>query len=395
MGTLTVTPATDLRAGLFRDFVESFGRGADSRTTRTYIGNLRQFAAWMRYEDIRRPAKQDILSYRDFLSGEHPAIRLDPGSPSGWSYRTDRRGFRQTVICKPATVTMYMNSVRQFFKWTAANGLYPNIADGIRPPKIRSDTSHKKDALSPGDVVRIEDSIRAGAEIKAAAAAEERKDTAGRILRATEQGKRNLAMFLLAVTVGLRTIELSRASVHDLEVRNGEAFLYIWGKGRDEADEKKPLAPEVYSAVVDYLKSRGDNPTQSSPLFVSTGNRSGGKRLASTTISTILKAEMKRAGFDSPRITAHSLRHTTGTAVLGLTGNIYDTQHYLRHQDPRTTERYTHTDQSRRESEIVRRLYAHFHGLEEEDPRAKLNGIINTLTPEQIRSLTAVASSMR
>lgn len=395
MQSTTAITSGDLRQGLFVDFIHfiSRGRGTDSRTAQTYLVNLRQFVAWMRYMGIRRPEQKDIIDYLGFLSSEHPAIQLDSRSPSGWSFRTDHRGFRISVSCKPATVNQYLNSIRQFFKWTAVNSLYPNIADGIPGLKVQRDT-HKKDALSPTDVLKIENSIREAAADRTTRAAEAEKDTAGRILRATEQGKRNMALFLLAVTMGLRTVELSRANIGDLEVRDGEPWMFIWGKGRHEPDTKKPMAKEVYSAVVDYLQSRGDNPTQSSPLFVSTGNRSRGQRMATTTISTILKGEMQKAGYDSPRITAHSLRHTTGTAVIELTGNIYDTQHFMRHADPRTTEIYTHTDQSRNEAEIARRLYAHYHGHEEDD-REKLAEILNTLSPEQIRSLTAVASAMR
>ena len=45
-------------------------------------------------------------------------------------------------------------------------------------------------------------------------------------------------MYLLAVNAGLRTVELSRANVKDLEVKAGSAYLYIWGKGHSEADQK-------------------------------------------------------------------------------------------------------------------------------------------------------------
>ncbi len=50
---------------------------------------------------------------------------------------------------------------------------------------------------------------------------------------------------------------------------------------------------------------------------------------------------MQAAGFDSERLTAHSLRHTAGQNVMELTGNnIYDTQMYMRHSSPKTTEIY-------------------------------------------------------
>ena len=282
--TFAVTPAHDLPPVLFDDFIRYIDRG--EKTTRTYITNLRQFAAWLAFRAIHRPERKDILSYRDYLAAEHDAIELDP--VNGWTYRTDSKGNHYTIQCKPNTVKQYLQSVRQFFNWTAANGYYPNIAANIHAPKVRQD-AHRKDALTAADVLTIEKSIEATAQARTEEAATIAKDTAGRISRATEQGKRLYAMYILAVNAGLRTVEISRANVKDLEVKNGKAFLYIWGKGHTEADTRKPIAPEVYAAIRDYLDSRSDRAAAGSPLFVSTGNRSGGKRIAETTISKMLK----------------------------------------------------------------------------------------------------------
>lgn len=328
-----LTQAQELQQPLFDEFITYIDRG--EKTTRTYITNLRQFVAWTQREGISRPTRQDVIAYRQYL----------------------------TTKCKPNTVKQYLQSVRQFFSWTAAQGYYPNIAANIHAPKVRQD-EHKKDALTAADVLTIEKSITTNAEANATAAAGIIKDTAGRISRATEQGKRLFAMYLLAVNAGMRTIELSRANIKDLERRNGTACIYIYGKGHTEADQKKPIAPEVYDAIRDYLSSRTDSPTSASPLFVATGNRSGGKRLAATTISTMLKRAMQQAGYNSERLTAHSLRHTCGTNTQELTGNLYLTQQYMRHASPATTEIYLHCNTERQEAEIAQQLYNRYHGQE-------------------------------
>ena len=200
-------------------------------------------------------------------------------------------------------------------------------------------------------------------------------------------------MYLLAVNAGLRTVEISRANIKDLETKGGQTWLYIWGKGRTEADQKKPIAPEVAAAVKEYLKSRTDKPTGNSPLFVSTGNRSRGKRIAATTISTMLKRAMQEAGFDSERITAHSLRHTAGTNVQEITGNLYATQLYMRHSNPATTEIYLHTETEQAEAGIAQQLYNLYHGTGT-DNRAKLEQLISRLTPEKLEQLTGIAAAM-
>ena len=376
-----IIPAHDLRPALFEEFITYIDRG--ERTTKTYITNLRQFAAYLAYKTITSPQRQDIISYRDYLAAEHEAIQYDPAT--GWTYRTDSAGRRYTITCKPTTVKIYLQSVRQFFSWTAANGYYPNIAANVHAPKIRHDV-HRKDALTAADVLTIEQSIEA--------AEAHSKDTAGRISRATEQGKRLFAMYTLAVNAGLRTIEISRANVRDLEVRNGRAVLYVWGKGHTEADAKKPLAPEVYDAIRDYLDSRRDRPTANSPLFVSTGNRSGGQRIAETTISKMLKQAMQQAGFDSDRITAHTLRHTAGTNVQEITGNLYTTQKYMRHASPVTTEIYLHIDTEKQEAQAAQDLYNLYHGITEGDDRAQLETLLQRMTPAQLVQLTGIASAI-
>lgn len=387
-----IVPADDLPPVLFDDFIKFIDRG--EKTTRTYITNLRQFAAWLAFNSIRRPARQDILSYRQYLSAEHDAIQLDPESVNGWTYRTDGNGCRYKVICKPNTIAQYLRSVCQFFKWTAANGFYPDIAANIHAPKLRHDI-HRKDALTASDVLTIEKSIEATAEKRITEAAGAVKDTAGRIDRATEQGKRLYAMYTLAVNAGLRTIEISRANVKDLEVKNGNACLLIWGKGHTEPDTKKPLAPEVYTAIREYLDCRSDRATANSPLFVSTGNRSGGKRIATTTISTMLKRAMQEAGFDSERITAHTLRHTAGTNTQEITGNLYLTQKYMRHANPATTEIYLHNDTTRQEAETAQQLYNFYHGIKaQQDNRRQLESILQGMTAAQLEQLTSIAAAI-
>lgn len=384
-------PAMQFRGSYFSDFVAWINRS--EKTTRSYLTNLKQFMAWLKYAAILNPVRADIIAYKDWLSVEHDAISFDPESVSGWRYRTDSTGSPVKVNCKPNTVAQYLRSVCQFFRWTAANNLYPDIAANIHAPKIRHDT-HRKEALTPDEVLTIETSITQLAEERAQAAQEAQKDTAGRMQRSTEQGKRLYAMYLLAVNAGLRTIEISRANVKDLVTKNGQTWLYVWGKGHTEPDQKKPIAPEVAAAIREYLTSRTDHATGASPLFVSTGNRSGGKRIAATTISTMLKKAMQDAGFDSERLTAHSLRHTAGTAVQELTGDIYKTQKYMRHANPATTEIYLHNDTEKAEAGIAQQLYNLFHGTGATDPRQQLEELIARMNPQQIDQLKGIAAAI-
>ncbi len=350
---------------LFDSFIKYIDRG--DRTARTYLCNLRQFASWLSYSQIRKPQREDVISFRDWLLSEHEAI-IYSKDPRGWEYRKDQRGRILRISCKPATVRLYLQSVKQLFSWTEACGLYPNIAKQIHSPKIRRD-QFKKEAFSADQVLKIEETIEKRASARTEKQAQERKDTEGRIQRSTEQGKRLYAMYLLAVNAGLRTVEISRANIKDLEIIGGQAYLFIWGKGHAEPDQKKALASGVYEAIKDYLKSRTDFYNGSSPLFVSTGNRSAGKRIATTTISTMLKKAMIEAGYNSERYTAHSLRHTAGSCVMKISnGNLYTAQAYMRHADPATTEIYLHNNEEtqRAEANLARDLFEYYHAKRED-----------------------------
>ncbi len=379
-----IAPMQKFNPDLFNDFVSWIDR--NKKTTRSYLTNLRQFMAWLKYAAVKNPIRQDIIDYKQWLNVEHDAISLDLDSVSGWKYRTGANGNPLKINCKPSTIAQYLRSVCQFFRWTAANNLYPDIAANIHAPKVNHET-HKKEALTITEVLTIETSIAARTAAKEQAAAEAKKDTAGRIQRSTEQGKRIYAIYLLAVNAGLRTVEISRANIKDLVTKGGQSWLYVWGKGHTEPDQKKAIAPEVVAAIKDYLRSRTDHPTNTSPLFVSTGNRSGGKRIAATTISTMLKQAMREAGFDSEKITAHSLRHTAGTTVQEITGDIYATQKYMRHSNPATTEIYLHTDTEKQDASIAQQLYNRYHGVKTTIDREKLEQLIARITPQRLEQL--------
>ena len=183
--TSTALPAQAMGQNLFLAFVDYIDRSP--KTARTYLTNLRQFMGWMKYAGVAQPTRQDVINFREWLTVEHDAIEFDPAAPQGWKYRTDHTGNPQRVTCKPNTVKQYLQSVKQFFSWAAAEGLYSNVAANIHAPKITD--SHRKDSLTAQDVQTIEQSITNAAGTQQAAAASAKKDTAGRIQRSSEFGK--------------------------------------------------------------------------------------------------------------------------------------------------------------------------------------------------------------
>ena len=324
-------------AGLFERFIDYTDR--KPTTIKGYVTCIKHFAGWMNANGVRQPQREDIKAYRDYLKASDLAT---------------------------STQAQYLRACKHFFKWTAAEGFYPDVATNIHGAKVRHDV-HKKDALQRDDVAKI-------------AAAIDRSD---------EQGKRLYAIYLLCVNCGLRTIELHRADVGDLKTIGGATFLYLQGKGHDDKDAPVLLIEEVKAAIDDYLQNRSAKVTPKSPLFTSTSNRSKGGRIATTTLSTMIKDLLVTAGYDSDRLTAHSLRHTSGTGAHKAGIDLYGVQHLMRHCDPSTSEIYIHDDDHKAAEQKGRKaIYDYyFNGKDLTPVIPELEAELMTLTIEQQQAL--------
>jgi len=277
--------------GFTPDLFYRFIRYVDAKpkTVETYTRALKQLQNYFIDQNILEPKREDILQYRDQLSRTH----------------------------KPTTVQNYITTVKIFFKWLEQENIYPNIADGIKGAKLNRD--HKKDYLTSEQV----------------------KDILSNMDASTLKGKRDYAMFALAVTGGLRTIEISRANIEDMRTIGDNTVLYVQGKGRDEKTDYIKIELPIEKAIRSYLKARGDA-TGSEPLFTSTSNNNKGNRLTTRSISGVLKKCMVDAGYDSERWTAHSLRHTAVTLSLLAGKELSEVQQFARHTNISTTQIYNH-----------------------------------------------------
>lgn len=93
------------------------------------------------------------------------------------------------------------------------------------------------------------------------------------------------------------------------------------------------------------------------------------------------------AGYDSDRLTAHSLRHTSGTGAYKATGNIYLAQKHQRHCDPSTTEIYIHAEE-RQERNTEQQVYNYYFSNDDiVEKRNEAIQLISTLDDAQIRKV--------
>ena len=101
----------------------------------------------------------------------------------------------------------------------------------------------------------------------------------------------------------------------------------------------------------------------------------------------MLKEMLVKAGYDSDRLTAHSLRHTSGTGAYKATGNLLLAQKHQRHADPSTTEIYIHAEE-RAERHTEQQVYNYFfRGDNENDQQQQAINLIASLNPEKLAAV--------
>ena len=260
-------------------------------SARTYFAGVKAFLTWQSSNNIQEPTKADIIAFLNDLEA------------AGKS---------------PSTRATYLAGLKAFFAWLEEQGFYTNITARVKAPKI--DKEPKKDALTVKQLRKV----------------------IGTAEEAGIKALRNKAILTLISSCGLRTIEVSRANIDDIRAKNGQSVLYIHGKGKNEKAKFIPLPNIAKRAIEAYLAVRGKT-AKNAPLFVSMStNKSNGEALSTRSISNICKQALIRAGFNSRRITAHSLRHSVATEALRYGASVHSVQLYLRHSDVNTTLIYAH-----------------------------------------------------
>ena len=233
---------------------------------------------------------------------------------------SDYKAYLENVLkLSPLTVGSYIVSLRKFFSWVEDEGLYRDITKGIKtPPRSQA---FEKQYLSEG----------------------KSRELLGHF---QSLSLRDYAIVNLMLRPGLRTIEVSRALVGDICFMGEQRILKVWGKGRTEAEKGKGynfvvLTDKAYLPIKNYLEAARKGAKSGDPLFTSNSHQNQGGQLSTRTISGICKDGLRAIGLDGREYTAHSLRHTTASLLLGNGQPLLAVQHVLRHESVNTTQRYT------------------------------------------------------
>lgn len=157
-------------------------------------------------------------------------------------------------------------------------------------------------------------------------------------------GRRDHAIMVVLVRMGLRAGEVARLQLDDIDWRAGD--LVVRGKG--SRLERLPLPPDVGEALVGWLR-RGRPACADRSVFVRM--RAPHRGLSPEGISAVVSHACRRAAL-SP-VYAHRLRHTAATEMLRAGADLREVGQVLRQDSSEVTSIYAKVDR-RALSAVVR-----------------------------------------
>lgn len=148
-------------------------------------------------------------------------------------------------------------------------------------------------------------------------------------------GRRDRAILLLLARLGLRSIEVARLKLDDIDWRAGEIVV----RGKARRTDRMPLPVDVGEALAGYLRD-GRPLSPHRQVFIT--ERAPRKPIPADLVGDVARRAGNRAGFTEGR--AHRLRHALATDLLAKGTPLVDISQVLRHRDLATTAIYAKVD---------------------------------------------------
>jgi site-specific recombinase XerD len=244
--------------------------------------------------------------FLDGLASEDALVRLSAGEVTGAVVRKADSGV------SVAAAQYFVSGLRAFLRFCYLEGV---VAADLSPAALL--VRGRRRSSLPKAISR--------ADAKALLAACDRRSPIGR---------RDYAVVITLLRLGLRRGELARLTLDDIEWRAGE--LVVRGKGRED---RLPLPADVGAAIAAYLK-RGRPASDRRELFLRA--RAPYTPIASGTVASTVRRACRRAGI--PEVGSHRLRHTTACEMVQAGVPIVRIGQVLRHQSLQTTAIYARVD---------------------------------------------------
>jgi site-specific recombinase XerD len=276
-----------------------------------------RYAAYMRSERgaVEGTIKGYVAVVREFLGQRFGAGEVDLAeikTSDVAAYLVER-----APTLSPKRVAYLAMALRSFFRFLFVQG---ETATDLSTVPLTSQTRHGAALpryLSPVEVDRLLDTCD--------------RDTAA--------GRRNRAILVRLVRLGLRASEVAALELGDIRWRSAE--LVVRGKGNRV--DRLPLLAEVGEALSTYLRTDrvGVAPTRRVFLRLCAPVREVAGRGA---ISSVVRASLERAGLRPLVRGAHLLRHTLATQMIRGGASMAEIAEVLRHDSLRSSAIYAKVD---------------------------------------------------
>lgn len=161
----------------------------------------------------------------------------------------------------------------------------------------------------------------------------------------TKLKNRDLCIFVMGVTTGLRSAAILQMNVEDIDFENRK--IRVIEKRNKTYDVM--IDDTLYQCLLDWLVDRRKYfpKVETDALFVS----QWGERLSYRGINYMLQRYSQGI---NKKVTPHVMRHTCATMTYEMTGDIYLTATQLHHSNVSTTQRYADvSDKKRREASAM------------------------------------------
>lgn len=229
-----------------------------------------------------------------------------------WRYATDLAG-----RYKRATVKRALCALRSFFQFLYLRGYCTrSLTPAIPAISLRGRTFHPG-VLSPSQ--------------RQALLSECRKQ---RLV-----GRRNLAIALCMIDLGLRRCEVTQLKLADFDQAQG---ILTVPPAKAEDPRRLPVPPHVASALKDYL--RHERPASDSDVFFLRGRYRRGQPISPFVVSYLVKQVYRRCRFPTAWTGPHRLRHTFATRLFQRGATLKELSDVLGHRHLQTSRGYTHLD---------------------------------------------------
>ena len=147
--------------------------------------------------------------------------------------------------------------------------------------------------------------------------------------------KRDYAILMLFLSCGIRRSELVGLNISDVY----EDRIRVSGKGNKERIVYFGTACKA--AIDEYMAIRRNMTLVDNKALFASQKRN---RISVTAVHRLVEKHMLAAGLDASQYSAHKLRHTAATLMVGNGVDIKTVQEVLGHEHLNTTEIYTHIE---------------------------------------------------